>query len=99
MAVQGPGVRVVVTPGTDPVGLSALLDTIQELRTAGAEAIEVNDTLVQGLAAARLYFEGGDVETGRRRWRFDTPRGAAGVTGMSAPDFYLAGGCPISIAD
>lgn len=30
------------------------------------EAIEVNDTLVQGLAAARLYFEGGDVETGRR---------------------------------
>jgi len=30
------------------------------------EAIEVNDLLVQGLAAARLYFEGGDVDTGRR---------------------------------
>jgi len=30
------------------------------------EAIEVNDLLVQGLAAARLYFEGGDVGTGRR---------------------------------
>jgi glucose-6-phosphate-specific signal transduction histidine kinase len=30
------------------------------------EAIEINDLLVQGLAAARLYFEGGDVETGRR---------------------------------
>jgi hypothetical protein len=30
------------------------------------EAIEINDLLVQGLAAARLYFEGGDVDTGRR---------------------------------
>jgi hypothetical protein len=30
------------------------------------EAIEINDLLVQGMAAARLYFEGGDVETGRR---------------------------------
>jgi glucose-6-phosphate-specific signal transduction histidine kinase len=30
------------------------------------EAIEINDLLVQGLAAARLYFEAGDVETGRR---------------------------------
>jgi hypothetical protein len=30
------------------------------------EAIEVNDLLVQGLAAARLYFESGDVGTGRR---------------------------------
>jgi len=30
------------------------------------EAIEINDRLVQGLAAARLYFESGDVDTGRR---------------------------------
>jgi glucose-6-phosphate-specific signal transduction histidine kinase len=30
------------------------------------EAIEINDRLVQGLVAARLYFEGGDVDTGRR---------------------------------
>jgi hypothetical protein len=30
------------------------------------EAIEINDMLVQGLAAARLYFESGDVATGRR---------------------------------
>lgn len=30
------------------------------------EAIEINDMLVQGLAAARLYFERGDVDTGRR---------------------------------
>lgn len=30
------------------------------------EAIEINDMLVQGLAAARLYFEGGDVAMGRR---------------------------------
>lgn len=30
------------------------------------EAIEINDLLVQGLAAARLYFENGDVTTGRQ---------------------------------
>ncbi len=29
------------------------------------EAIEINDMLVQGMAAARLYFEGGHVGTGR----------------------------------
>jgi hypothetical protein len=30
------------------------------------EAIEINDLLVQGMTAARLYFDSGDMDTGRR---------------------------------
>ncbi|WP_084541198.1 DUF881 domain-containing protein [Nocardioides alkalitolerans] len=42
--VAGPGLRVTVTEDDDePIEPSAVLDMVQELRTAGAEAIEVND--------------------------------------------------------
>ncbi|WP_408899413.1 DUF881 domain-containing protein [Nocardioides sp. R1-1] len=40
--VTGPGLRVTITEEDGEVRLSSLLDTIQELRTVGAEAIEVN---------------------------------------------------------
>lgn len=38
--VTGPGVRVTVTGGPDGIRSDTLLDMVQELRTAGAEAIE-----------------------------------------------------------
>lgn len=41
--VTGPGIRVTMTGGDTPIGVDVLLDTIEELRTAGAEAIEFND--------------------------------------------------------
>jgi uncharacterized protein YlxW (UPF0749 family) len=41
--VTGPGIRVSVTEGPRPVDVDAVLDTIEELRSAGAEAIQVND--------------------------------------------------------
>ncbi len=41
--VTGPGIRVVVTETEGSVEIDSLLDTIQELRTAGAEAMEFND--------------------------------------------------------
>jgi uncharacterized protein YlxW (UPF0749 family) len=43
--VTGPGLRVTITPGADSVSVGSLLDTVQELRTAGAEAIEFNDQI------------------------------------------------------
>ncbi|MFZ2502157.1 MAG: DUF881 domain-containing protein [Nocardioides sp.] len=44
MAVEGPGITITVsTPGQ--TSLELLLDILQELRTAGAEAIEVNDSI------------------------------------------------------
>lgn len=40
--VTGPGVRITITEEQGPVRLSSLLDTIQELRTVGAEAMQFN---------------------------------------------------------
>jgi uncharacterized protein YlxW (UPF0749 family) len=41
----GPGVRVTVKDTTGGVGTNQLLEGIEELRDAGAEAIEINDTV------------------------------------------------------
>lgn len=43
VAVEGPGVRVTVTERDGRVSVGSLLDMVQELRTAGAEAMELND--------------------------------------------------------
>lgn len=40
--VTGPGIRVTVTETDGPVDIDSLLDTIQELRGAGAEAMQFN---------------------------------------------------------
>jgi uncharacterized protein YlxW (UPF0749 family) len=43
--VSGPGLRVTITETTGRVSVGSLLDTVQELRTAGAEAMEFNDEI------------------------------------------------------
>lgn len=43
--VTGPGVRITITEEEGRIRLGSLLDTIQELRTVGAEAIAVNGTV------------------------------------------------------
>lgn len=40
--VTGPGLRITVTEETDRIRVDSLLDMVQELRTAGAEAMEFN---------------------------------------------------------
>jgi uncharacterized protein YlxW (UPF0749 family) len=40
--VTGPGIRVTVTEGRQHVDVDSVLDTIEELRSAGAEAMQVN---------------------------------------------------------
>jgi len=40
--VTGPGIRLTITAGEQPVSVRAMLDTVQELRTSGAEAISIN---------------------------------------------------------
>ncbi|MGL5811008.1 MAG: DUF881 domain-containing protein [Nocardioides sp.] len=52
----GPGIRVTINDGGTPLTVDVLLDTIQELRTAGAEAIEFNDEV---RVVARTAFEVG----------------------------------------
>lgn len=39
--VSGPGITIEIDPGPDPLRLTALLDLIEELRTSGAEAMEI----------------------------------------------------------
>lgn len=46
--VTGPGLRITITESTSRVAVGSLLDTVQELRTAGAEAMEFNDTIRLG---------------------------------------------------
>jgi uncharacterized protein YlxW (UPF0749 family) len=63
--VEGPGLRITVQDAEGRVGWEALLDLIQELRDAGAEAIAVNGVRV----VAATWFgpaEGGAVVDGER---------------------------------
>ncbi|WP_187363732.1 DUF881 domain-containing protein [Streptomyces piniterrae] len=46
VAAQGPGISLAIDDPTHSVEADKLLDTIQELRAAGAEAIQVNDVRV-----------------------------------------------------
>lgn len=43
LPVAGPGVQVVIRPGPEGLSATTLLDAVQELRGAGAEAIQVAD--------------------------------------------------------
>jgi uncharacterized protein YlxW (UPF0749 family) len=40
--VTGPGIRITITEKTGPVDIDSVLDTIEELRSAGAEAMQFN---------------------------------------------------------
>ncbi|MCX4552366.1 DUF881 domain-containing protein [Streptomyces sp. NBC_01387] len=48
VAAQGPGITLVINDPHRTVQADMLLDTIQELRAAGAEAIQINDVRVVG---------------------------------------------------
>src|SRR6201999_2517007 len=41
--VTGPGIRLTVTEGPRTIDVDSVLDTIEELRSAGAEAMQVGD--------------------------------------------------------
>lgn len=58
VAVRGPGIRIRIEEVQGRVSLTSLLDLVQELRTADAEAMEFNDTY--RLAAQSAF----DVTTG-----------------------------------
>ena len=68
VAAEGPGI-VVTIDGVDDAAL--LLDTVQELRDAGAEAIQLGDVRV----VASTYFTQapGRPCAGRRRHRWTAP--------------------------
>ncbi|MEU9116937.1 DUF881 domain-containing protein [Streptomyces sp. NPDC048483] len=65
VAVQGPGINLTIDDPTHSVEADKLLDTIQELRAAGAEAIQVNDVRV--VANTYLSDVSGGVEIDGKR--------------------------------
>ncbi|WP_271290636.1 DUF881 domain-containing protein [Propionibacterium freudenreichii] len=54
---QGPGIRITISAPAGKVTANAMLDNIEELRDAGAEAIEINDSL---RVVASTWFADGD---------------------------------------
>ncbi|MER5678587.1 MULTISPECIES: DUF881 domain-containing protein [Streptomyces] len=65
VAAHGPGITLTISDPTGAVEADMLLDTIQELRAAGAEAIEINGVRV----VANTYFsgDGGELRVDGRR--------------------------------
>lgn len=65
VAAQGPGITLTVQDDGGSIDSDMLLDAIQELRAAGAEAIQVNGVRV----VAATYFSGsdGDIEVDGKR--------------------------------
>jgi uncharacterized protein YlxW (UPF0749 family) len=57
--VTGPGIRVTVTEGPRHIDVDSVLDTIEELRSAGAEAIQVNGKVRMVAQSSVQATEGG----------------------------------------
>jgi uncharacterized protein YlxW (UPF0749 family) len=86
----GPGLRVTVDDGGGAVGAGVLINGIQELRDAGAEAIEINDSVrIVAQTAVRDDDDGGVVVDGRK---VSAPYV---IEAIGAPD-TLAGGLTIA---
>ena len=66
LPAQGPGIRIEVTDPKDKVTLNNLLDGVEELRAAGAEAIEFNDEVRVVAQTSFEDAERGVVVDGRR---------------------------------
>ncbi|MEU5400779.1 DUF881 domain-containing protein [Streptomyces sp. NPDC005963] len=67
VAAQGPGITLTIEDSSGAVEPDMLLDAIQELRAAGAEAIQVNEHRV--VAGSYFTGAGGDIEVDGNRIR------------------------------
>jgi uncharacterized protein YlxW (UPF0749 family) len=64
LPAEGPGIRLTITDSRSAVTSSVVLNTIQELRDAGAEAIEINDRVRVVASSYVLDGQGGIVVDG-----------------------------------
>ncbi|MEU0304369.1 DUF881 domain-containing protein [Streptomyces sp. NPDC006175] len=69
VAAHGPGITLTISDPAGAVEADMLLDTIQELRAAGAEAIEINGVRV----VANTYFSGDGGELGVDGRKVESP--------------------------
>lgn len=64
LPAEGPGITIRIFAGSEPIAAATLLDAVQELRGAGAEAIQVaggDGTAVRVVASTYFVDEGGAV--------------------------------------
>jgi uncharacterized protein YlxW (UPF0749 family) len=83
LSAVGPGIRVTVDDGDGAVGAGVLINGVQELRDAGAEAIEINDSVRVVASTSLRDGDGGVVVDGKE---------------VSAPYLIEAIGAPSTLA-
>lgn len=91
--VTGPGVRITVTEETGAVQIDSLLDAVQELRTSGAEAMQINGAVRIVAETSFEAVEGGFLVDGvlvEAPYVIDVIGDPASLT--SAMTFYLGPG-------
>src|SRR5690606_15724924 len=66
MRAEGPGIRLTIRDTDQPVTATLLINAVEELRDAGAEAIEVNDRVRIVAGSYVLNAEGGLLISGTR---------------------------------
>jgi uncharacterized protein YlxW (UPF0749 family) len=88
--VRGEGIVLTITDPQGVVGPEVLLDAVQELRDAGAEAIEINDRRV----VAQTWFGGssGALTVDGARLSFPVTIEAIGASGTLAEAMRIPGG-------
>ncbi|PZS25829.1 MAG: hypothetical protein DLM59_19380 [Pseudonocardiales bacterium] len=87
VAAHGPGVKLTVSEGSRHVSADVLLDALEELRGAGAEAVQIGDS------------GGGAVRVGSSTWFADTDSGiSVDGTKLTAPYQIIAIGDPATMA-
>lgn len=94
--VQGEGIAVTIADPASAVGPEAIVDVLQELRDAGAEAIEVNRVRV--VASTALGGPAGDLRIGGRPIRAPYRIFAIGGASTLAEAMRIPGGVVDSIS-
>ncbi|ASW55119.1 DUF881 domain-containing protein [Plantactinospora sp. KBS50] len=102
LPARGPGLTVRFSPGSKPIGAATVLDAVQELRGAGAEAMEISggDGATVRIIASTYFLDadGGGITVGGRRLT-----GPFTLTVVGEPDtmrtaLNIAGGVVASVA-
>ena len=62
LAAEGPGLVITFTPGSEPIRADKILNAVEELRGAGAEAMQITgrDRTAVRIVAATYFFDDGD---------------------------------------
>ena len=90
LAAKGPGIVLTVSDPQGSVGSAVLLDAVEELRDAGAEALQLSGVRI--IASTPITSTAGGIEVGGRRVRAPYRLAAIGDTSTLAGALAIPGG-------